>query len=339
MQPLNIIRANKWWSVIPPQILGWIYFCLLATHSPVTLHWQNHVAFFVSLISISTFGYLLNDFFDVEADKVAGKKNALAEFSIYIRLLFVILALGMGIVAWFFITPFRPGATALLALQIIALAAYSAPPLRLKEKNMAGILTDAFYGHINPVFIAITAYWVGYSQSNMAGLSLLALLFLCTTLKGIRNILLHQLDDRRKDRLSDIKTFVTQNGALFTLYFINNLLPFEILFTVLLVVLISYFFPPFFLSLLLFAVFTYLKFSGWKLSYLPKRQLKFKFLHFINDYYEGWIPVFFLILLSVGDNRFLIVLLLHLVLFPTFIIKLWEGIKTINQNFKTEDDY
>ena len=36
---------------------------------------------------------------------------------------------------------------------------------------------------------------------------------------------------------------------------------------------------------------------------------------------------------------FLILLLLHLVLFPSFITKLWSDIKTIQQNFKTEEDY
>ncbi|HLP52750.1 MAG TPA: UbiA family prenyltransferase [Chitinophagales bacterium] len=339
MQLLKIIRFNSWWMVIPPQVLGWIYFCLLVTHGTLQAEWPRILLFFTALVATSSFGYLLNDFFDVASDKVAGKKNALAGFNYWLRLLFVVLPLLLGIGAWVLLKIPGLGANALFALQIVALTVYSAPPLRLKERSAMGIVADAFYGHINPAFIALTAFVPGYSQMVFIGLLVFALIFVCTTLKGLRNILLHQLDDRKKDNKAGTNTFVRKNGALFTLYFINNLLPFEIFFTVALCVAISYIFPPFLLSILIFAVLTYLKFSGWKLPYLPKRQLKFKFLHFLNDYYEGWIPVFFLLLLSVRSADFLILLVLHLVLFPSFVIKLWHDLQTIAQNFKTEDDY
>ena len=335
---MKLLRTNIWWNAVVPQILGWVYFALLADEGPLNRSWELPILFFVATISIAAFGYLLNDFFDIVADAIAGKKNALASFSAPVRVVFVTIPLLIGIAAWL---PFidRVGATILLTLQIVALILYSAPPFRLKNCGLAGVLTDAFYGHINPVFITLAAFIPYYIKISPSVITFFAILFLAVMLKGIRNILLHQIDDRKKDKRAGTATFVVKKGALFSLNLVNRLLPFEIALTALLALFISYYLPPFFLSLFLFTILTYLKFSGWKLAYLPKRQLKFKFLHFINDYYEGWLPVFFLILLAIKHHSLAWLLPTHLILFPAFITKLVTDLKTIAQNFKTEDDY
>lgn len=320
-----------------PQVLGWVYFALLASdvlHKDYGLHLG---LFFCATISISAFGYLLNDFFDVQSDLLAGKKNVLATYRMPTRIIAMLIPLTLGITTWL-LMPFRAGATALFALQIIALFIYSAPPFRLKEQGLAGVMADAFYGHINPAFIALTALG-GYSKALPNAVTFALILALALTLKGVRNILLHQIEDRKKDKRAGLKTFVLQKGALFSLNLINRLLPFEIALTVSLALFISFFMPPFLLSILFFSVLTYLKFSGWKLAYLPARQLKFKFHYFLNDYFEGWLPVFFLLLLAIKHAQFVWLLPVHLLLFPAFITKLVKDLKTIAHNFKTEDDY
>lgn len=339
---LKIFRTNIWWNVVVPQVLGWIYFCWLCNGINIfqdiypSFFIFGIGAFFISLISISAFGYLFNDWCDAKSDLVAGKKNLLSTLNPAWQFVIVIIPLLIGCFFWL---PTSKIATVLFALQIISLIIYSAPPFRLKNRGLLGVLSDAFYGHINPVFITLFAFNFFDNNFSVNAILFLVALTMAVSLKGIRNILLHQLDDRKKDRKAGIQTFVVKNGALFTLNFINNLIPFELFFTFALVVPISIFSPPFFLSFLFFVLLTYLKFSGWKLSYLPKRQLRFKFLYFLNDYYEGWIPVFFLILLSTRSPVFLILLLLHLVFFPAFWNKLSNAIKTIKQNFKTEDEY
>ncbi len=326
-----------------PQVLSWVYFSWLidpSYNNRIPFHKVNSdfFLFFLALVSISAFGYLLNDLFDVESDAIAGKQNSLSRFGVYIRWLLVLVPLLIGVCAWLKL-PFRPGATILLALQIVALILYSAPPVRLKERAFWGVIADAFYGHINPVFITLTYFLPGYSKPGLVGLIFLGVVFICLALKGLRNILLHQIEDRKKDRRAGTETFVVKNGGLYTLNLVNRILPLELFFTICLAISISIILPPYFLSVLLFSVLTYLKFSGWKLAYLPGRQLKFKFLYFLNDYFEGWMPVFFLVLLSVQNQRFLMLLALHLFLFPGFVAKLWKDLKTIRENFKTEDDY
>ncbi len=335
---MKLLRTNIWWNAAVPQILGWVYFAALGEAAWLICYWQILIWFFIATVSISAFGYLLNDFFDVQTDAIAGKKNALASFTTPVRIVLVIIPLIIGLAAWL---PWysRVVATILLALQIIALVLYSAPPFRLKNRGLAGVFADAFYGHINTAFIALAAFFPYFIEITPAVIVFFAILFSAIALKGIRNILLHQIDDRKKDKRAGTATFVVKKGALFSLNLVNRLLPFEIALTALLALFISFYLPPFFLSLFLFTILTYLKFSGWKLAYLPKRQLKFKFLYFINDYYEGWLPVFFLILLAIKHHSLAWLLPTHLILFPAFITKLAKDLKTIAQNFKTEDDY
>ncbi len=333
---LKLFRTNTWWNAVVPQVLGWMYLCLRVNMHGPYIHLRLVVSFFIALISISVFGYLFNDLCDVESDKKAGKKNALGQFPFAARLIIVSLPLLAGFAAWYDIGA-QTIANILFGLQILALVLYSLPPVRLKERGVLGVFADAFYGHINPVLITLFTFASG--RIGIVEATLLSVLLLCITLKGIRNILLHQLDDRKNDKRAGIQTFVVRNGAYPTLLFVNNLLIFEILVTVLLALTFGAVYPPFFLWTLLFFIITYFKFSGWKLRDLPKRQLKFKFLYFLNDYYEGWVPVFFLIMLCIVQPQLSFLLILHLILFPGFVTKLWNDIKTIRENFKTEEDY
>lgn len=325
-----------------PQVLGWIYFCGLYNGPEAAQMFVfdrdmiELIAYFISLISISAFGYLLNDWCDVKTDAISGKENRLSKLTPTVQALVVIIPLVLGCLAW------RQGispATFLFAVQILALSLYSLRPVRLKNRAGWGVAADAFYGHINPTFITLFAFGFFANAVDWHTLLTGSIIFVAVSLKGIRNILLHQIDDRKKDKLGGIQTFVVKNGALFSLLLVNNLLMFEVIFTVLLSLIISMAFPPFFICILVFSIVTYLKFSGWKLAYIPQRQLKFKFLYFLNDYYEDWVPVFFLLLLAVRQPEFLFLLLLHLILFPSFLIKLRTDLRTIQQNLKTEDDY
>ncbi len=335
----KLFRSNIWWVAVVPQVLGWVYFCILdgTFHFPEQL--TAFAFFFLALVSISAFGYLFNDLCDVEADKTAGKPNALGSYPFYLRVLLVALTLVIGVFCWWKVAASH-WANIFFALQLLALVIYSAPPFRLKNRHIFGALTDAFYGHVNPILITLLAFGFNINEGLTEKTTLfIPLVVACTFLKGFRNILLHQLEDRRNDKKAGVNTFVIRYGALFSINLINRLLIVEILATFAVVLNISMVAPPFFVSALIFIALTYLKFSGWKLSYLPARQLRFKFLYFMNDYFEGWMPVWLLIILAVHNPLFAAVLAVHLLLFPSFILKLWKDFKTIRENFKTEEDY
>lgn len=334
---LKLFRTNTWWNTIVPQVLGWVYLCMQQPEYELGYFKYRVPSFFIALIAISVWGYLFNDLCDVKSDLRAGKKNSLAKFSMPVRLIITAVPLAIGIAAWAYVGRGNV-ANVLFGMQILALWIYSAPPFRLKGRGIAGVIADAFYGHVNPVFITLFAF---YFHTNSELLTMLVLVLICITsvLKGIRNILLHQIDDRKADRRAGVQTYVVSKGALGILYFINNTLPFEVFFTVLLVVVLSLVTPPLLIWAIIFAVITYLKFSGWKLADIPRKQLKFKFLYFLNDFYENWLPVLFLVFLSIAYPQFSFLLILHLLMFPGFVTKLISDIKTIRENFKTEEEY
>ena len=89
-----------------PQVLGWVYFSILskiffaAEHRGahgVSLYGKADIAryilFFIALVSIAAFGYLLNDFCDVEADTKSGKPNGLAGIALLLRIIKVSILL------------------------------------------------------------------------------------------------------------------------------------------------------------------------------------------------------------------------------------------------------
>ena len=341
-----------------PQVLAWVYFSLLSLQvysinmggmpgTRIFTILYQFIPFFVTLICLSSFGYLLNDYCDIESDARAGKRNLLARLPRPLSLSLILILLFISIEGWlrqYGSTAFTNQlvASILFLFQLALLIAYSLKPLRLKERGMAGVIADALYGDVNPALLTIfTLHHLqiftreGDYYRFMLLITIIALWFV----KGVRNILLHQLDDRKRDRRAGTKTFVAQHSALGTLNFINKMLPVEGALMLIFVLLVSYVIPPFFISLVIFAIVNYLKFSGWKLAYQPRRQLKFKFLYFMNDYYERWFPVCLLLIFSVYNHWAIILLLIHLILFPSFTIHLWKEMKTIQENFKTEEDY
>lgn len=356
---MKVLRSNMWWNAIVPQVLAWVYFSLLSLQvynnqqgtelgAGIFIILRRFIPFFITLVSLSSFGYLLNDLSDIESDARAGKRNILAGFPVLVSILLVLASLGIAIAGW--LKQFGGQAfghklipSILFLLQLVLLIIYSVKPFRLKERGLAGVIADALYGHLNPALITIFTLFGFRIFEAQDTLLKSIMLFNVTALwfiKGIRNILLHQLEDRKRDRKAQTHTFVVSHHALTILNFINRvLIPFEAVLLLGFVFEVSYVIPPFILSIIVFAIINYLKFSGWKLGFLPKRQLKFKFLYFLNDYYEGWFPVFLLIIFSVYNRWALILLSLHLLIFPTFIMQLRADLKTIRENFKTEEEY
>ena len=356
---MKLLRINAWWNTIVPQVLGWVYFCMLTKVFYVVEHpgspfvsfttqpdIAKYILFFIALVSIAAFGYLLNDLCDVEADAAAGKHNSLTDFVLLWRIIIVGIPLFAGVAAWYQLNHFpliylprKHLANFLFGMQIVVLIIYSVKPIRLKEKAEWGIIADAFYGHLNPVLI--TLYVFGFSGVlSRWGHWLMTLVIAVCFIKGIRNILLHQIEDRKKDEAAGLNTAVIKYGPWRVINFINGyLFPAEAFFLGLLTLVICTHIPPCIICLMGFALISYLKFSGWKLGYADRRLLEFKYTYFMNDYYEAWLPGFLLAFLSVYRHEFVFLLILHLILFPAFIIKLRKDLKAIRDNFKIEEDY
>ncbi len=341
MPGLRPLRFSMWWHHIVPPILATVYLAAaLGALAPGDLLFSLPL-FLASVVGIAGFGYFLNDVCDIAADRTAGKANAAAGTTPAMRVAILFVLLAAGLAPWARL-PVNRFNLALLGLQIAVLALYSARPFRLKERGAWGVVADALYGHLLPVAIALFTFFpelttaFGRSGSAWAAALLVGLVLLC---KGLRNILLHQLGDRFNDRRAGLRTFVLAVGPLPALALINRLLlPLEFGALAGLLVLLA---PaaPVWVGFVLFLAFTALMFSAWKFPYLPRRQLRFKFLYFLNDFYEEWLPPTVLAI-AVGRHVELWPLLpLHFALFPKGLAKIPRHLAVLRANFATAGDF
>jgi len=327
----NFMRISCWWHYKAAPLMAFIYAKAFTNSiSPWELM-PVAAIFFVALVGIAGLGHFINDIADINEDKLSGKENFAAQLSLKQKILAGAFLLTLCVLPWVFIKT-DSLILLLLTLQIVFYALYSLKPFRFKNRHFWGILADAFYGHINPalVVLAVFSYYGAFQQAftlnNLFAIALIIWLF-C---KGVRNIMLHQIDDRKKDLLSGVKTFVVKFGGVRTLNIINSLiLPLEFLVFALLIYFACNSFRDIYIPFMAFLMFTFIKFSLWKIFVLPPRQMRFKFLFFLNDFYEDWLPVIMLAYLIKADVYFVFYLILHLAFFPKTIINTVKDLKLL----------
>jgi len=324
------IRMSNWWHYKIAHLMGFVYAIIYVNDITFSLSLTVIPFFLPAAFGVAALGYFINDWADMKTDAITAKKNYLSGLSSQKRFWGFALVMVLAVGPWFFMKT-GPFVIVLLITQCLLYLMYSLHPLRLKNRGAFGLLADTAYGHIIPVLVTImifNAYGNPLDWHN--ALHILVPLLLLLFFKGLRNIMTHQIEDRRNDRHSGIQTFVVKKGGLFAVHFVNRLLlPAEIALLLFFSMQITIIWPVFLWLLLTFFVFTYLKFSMWLLFVLPYRQLKFKFLFFLNDFYEDWFPLIMLAYLCQKDSSFYIFLLGHMVFFPKSIYKFAQDLNTI----------
>ena len=330
MKIKQIVRFNTWWNFILPPLLAFIYLFLLI----LNIHWAEALRitglFLIWMIGAASFGYFINDLCDVKIDTLAGKKNETLQLSILIKIVVITLSLGIALTPWVFLSDsiFVFG---LVIFHLILLVIYSAPPLRLKKNLYIGMICDTLYSILIPLLIVMVTFSEIHENTQLLILS--GTILFWSFLKGFRNILLHQLNDKKNDARAGHYTFVHKIGPVKVLNCINFfILPFEFSVFSFLCGYLSFLIDYFFIGFCIFLIFTFLKFSLWKIFIIRPRQLRFKFLYFLNDFYEEWLPIIALVFLALHKVEFLILLALHILLFPRKIIKLYKDSITVQKN-------
>jgi len=305
---LKYIRISNWWNYIFPPILGVAYFSILLNQGELGEKWVALLLFFISFVFTASFGYFLNDICDIEIDKKASKQNFAQKLPVILRYLFLFFLLLFAVLPWLFFENIHI-AKYFYILQIILLFAYSLPYIRLKSKIFAAVITDALYSSLLPAIIAFSLFTQGIIVFEIVWFFLL-----CTTilfLRGLRNILIHQIIDAENDKKTGTKTFAIVYGEqniYMTLSFF--FLPIEIImilfFCVFLALKIGFAWLIFPLLVLFYAI---------KIFDAKAEKNKILKIQIINDFYEDIFPVFILILLTFIDYYYLIILFAHVIVF------------------------
>jgi 4-hydroxybenzoate polyprenyltransferase len=155
----------------------------------------------------AAFGYGINEVADRDTDHRAGKLNRsvtlpTAQWALF---LFVSAATALGLSLYW-------AADAAPPLFVVAgmtvAAAYSLPPLRLKERGAIGLVAAATAQWALPVLALSSGVPRGWLRPAAWSLVLLGLAI------GLRWIAVHQLADATRDRTAGVRTFATGGGPI-----------------------------------------------------------------------------------------------------------------------------
>ncbi len=314
-------RINDWWWSKAALLMGMIYLFTLLFNISLKEFIPLSLFSLATIIGFASFGYLCNDFFDIEKDAEAGKKNFLAGKSFLLIITVFAIAGAFIFLPWWFL-PKNKISLILIFTQLLLFALYSIPPVRLKERGVAGIVTDAFYAHSIPVLLA--AYTYALAAGKPFFVPDFIFLFLWQSVSGVRNILLHQAEDIEADKISGVSNFVSGLSALQFTRLLKGLIATELLLCIVFFLILSINNPLFLIVALLVIA---LVLTDYRLiSKLPNIEfLEGRQRFFPNGIYEKWLPPVFLFLLSFLNQWFLGVLVVHLALFNfDFYVQLFD---------------
>ena len=307
----NLLRGNDWWFYKIPPLLAIAYAQILIQDTPTQQSIVTLLTLLISMFFVAAYGHVVNDIFDIEIDSQAGKQNRMASLSKGQQTLLSLSLAILGLIPWWFLG-FNSTSAILLGSIYTLLTIYPAPPLRLKERYIWGVVADAATVHAIPTLLVATVFsnLIATSESGSHFLAIVATVwgFGC----GVRGILLHQIWDRDNDLKSGIKTLATKFGVESLRFWINYIVfPLEAILSVVLVLLISQSAPLLFVS---FTIYLLLQFFSTEYDKLnPSPSVGKNIL--LHDFYEVWLPLSLVTLLSFRQPLFLILLVLHIILF------------------------
>lgn len=202
-------RARTWWKPKAGNLLSVLYVALFVGSAPFSQALPLFLLSVITIAGIGTFGHLLNDWFDVDVDERAGKLNRFAILSSWQKRFAVLGAFSIGLLPWI-ILPRNRISLGLLAVELLLLLLYAAPPARLKDRIYLAIISDAAYAYALPATLA--AHTVLLAAARSYDPFFVALLFPWQMFLGIRHYLNHLAQDRLNDLAAHSSTLATIKG-------------------------------------------------------------------------------------------------------------------------------
>lgn len=306
---VQITRVHSWWSYKFSPVLATFYATACFAHAPVWPLVPRLLLLLGALVVGAIYVSVINDWTDLDDDRLGGKYNHMADRSKVFPALLILgcllAGLGMGVYFWHW----NPVSSLLYLGSWVAFSLYSLPPIRVKNRGLLGVLADASGSHLFPQLLtaSLAAAWTGYTLPILWYVALGTWAWAC----GIRNILLHQLDDVEADAKAGVYTWVRVRGPQFTRRIGQAVIfPVEVVSFSLLLVLNQQLWPALFLL-------PYLLLEGfkWRLWGNRAQVLEPGARVLLNEYYEVFYPLGLLLVLSSQHTSDLLVLGLHLLLF------------------------
>jgi 4-hydroxybenzoate polyprenyltransferase len=173
---------------------------------PDGMRWFQWIGALAFLVGFFATAYMVNDLSDRECDRRAGKHRAIHALTPQQGVAWVALHLALSLGGLAVIGARDLGIlVAGAGLSYLALFTYSLPPVRWKERGVAGLVVAAAAQRVFPML----------ALSSMAPhLRIEVVLFMTAALlQGVRWILIHQVMDLAADRVGGVETWTTRRGS------------------------------------------------------------------------------------------------------------------------------
>ena len=263
-------------------------------------------------VTAALFASLINDIADLEKDRLAGKEKAIGKFGPGGRTLLLCAVVVFSLASLLTLISNGYPIAGLIYLAIIAVfAAYSLPPVRLKERSYWGLIAVALGEHVLPTMLALSLLWPLTESAQLLnwliGAGIWSFAF------GLRGIIWHQLSDIDADAAGHCTTAATTIGTK-ALTSAGNcfVFPLEVVSFAYLLILsdnpLSYAFL-FLHGLIEFLNFKYMEAGLMVVS--PKENGRF----ILFEYYQLLFPLSLLLSLTIRDSAYLIASVSFMILF------------------------
>ena len=329
----GFLRIKEWWNSKIVGLFGLIYLFLIETNLALNQVWEQFSFLALWMILAASFGYYINDTFDLLQDELANKANQTKSQHNLVKIFIALLILTLIGLDWFFLSQNLLVAYLIIG-QVSLFFLYSLPKIRLKEKPLVGVLTDALYAHVLPGLIVLFTI----VPPEQATPFLLTTFGLWMFFVGVRNILSHHLIDYENDKLSATVTSATYFGKSKVKNCMNFMVsPLE---SILFLSTLLYLGTPIawiVLCFILYVVYVYNRelifvkehINDWSTE--QKENYNFIGGLLLNEFYEKWLPVILLILLCTQNVQFVFILFLHVLLFM-------NNLKDFNKDYRIIKD-
>ncbi|AIZ62617.1 hypothetical protein PK28_01045 [Hymenobacter sp. DG25B] len=206
-----VARADEWWAYKFSPLLATFYASACVAGVAIWPLLGHLLLLLLALTIGAIYVSLLNDWTDRADDLAGGKHNRLAGRSaLFIRLV-LFGCIGIGVLFGWYFWQLSKLSSLLYLGAWLAYTLYSLPPVRLKTKGLAGVLADASGAHLFPQLLTVSLLhdWAARPLPGLWWLAVGAWALAC----GFRNILWHQLTDVVADEQAGVATLVTVRGA------------------------------------------------------------------------------------------------------------------------------
>jgi 4-hydroxybenzoate polyprenyltransferase len=322
------VRAAEWWEFKLSPILATAYATAFLLKLPIISLWPLLLLALVAVAACAAYVSVINDLTDLDDDLASGKANRLVGKSraLVAALLACCILPGVAVAIYW------RGEPLLLSLYLSSWAAftlYSLPPVRLKSRGVFGLLADASGAHLFPTLLAVVLVY--RSHAGPADAVWFASVAVWSLSYGVRGILWHQLSDLHNDEKINLNTFARRHKVAW-LHGLGNFIIFPAeaaAFCLMLwhagsriaVALLCY-----------YALLTFLRKRLWGVNLVVVAP-KARFQIVMQEYYELFFPLAFLLSSSGLYHLDALLIVPHLLLFPRRAVQSAKDIKVFRDAF------